>query len=334
MFKPYLLPEHFFDKIFNLPKLTFPRHPQGFGATFFLLWFVPPRADILLPGEVAPHNTSGPDIAQFWSGKEQTTRFWVCFSSNGSELCRHPAALGSSPCQLVTNGQAPTHPRVSRRAAGRPESSSPFRADDQTSGEFRSSSSSSNLVKKRSDTSSQLSQTYLNSLEHAGSPCFVLRELDSLSTEKSGKTPSRSTGSSRTASVSTRTDPRPAGGGSEPNACLPDCRATFSSPFASDTPWEVSSEFLLQIGTTDSSDVTSYSDVTVAAMPAGSRMSREGKARPGVFRADSAFLVSLMLVTIARALYSSATRYDQKSHNYSNIFHYLRNYLDCKLSLV
>ncbi|GFR73091.1 major facilitator superfamily domain-containing protein 6-like [Elysia marginata] len=288
----------------------------GFGTAFFFLWFVPPRTDLVSPPGNAVINTSDLGDLKFPRGKNQTPQHWACFSSNGSQLCRFPSK-SDTQCQLVKKGDTLFLRRVRRKAVNLPEFPFTLLLDTVTSNNF----SLLNIRNKRSHAFSKQSSHpsphqlqdnkankerdksgYLSDPDKIGTPCFTIENKMSTSSytffNRKGSDETSRAGESKKGSrmgASLVSNELPA-------ICLPDCRPIFSSESSSSAAAEASSRPLLHI-VTESVNLTSNRGITFPVLKGHKGI----QTNLNVFRADSAFFVSLILVTTARAFYSSAT---------------------------
>lgn len=286
----------------------------GFGIAFFFLWFIPPRADLVLP---LVRNQSGLRDTESLPASYRVPPFWTCFSNNGSELCRYPSSLGHTTCQLLTPSDASTLHRLRKRAVHFRRSFS----DAHAKAGLTVLKNVPNLRKKRSDALSAHSSNpsrqalqdkpyYFEHRKNERSPCFIFKEkpqnVPYLSRNR------RVSGAKDIVNGSTDFSRSGVKGKETPNQfdrgiCLSDCKLVTSSVFDYATTAEASLDSLLQDVAEFGVNFTERPWTTATDLPPIVSKVRGVKANLDVFRADTAFLVSLILVTTARAFYSSAT---------------------------
>ena len=248
----------------------------------------------------------------------------MCLASNGSQLCRFPPSPGHTPCQLRLRDHPPLQRRPRKRDVIKPGTSplatsngrggsrvanaeSPLNQKEeisqQSSGHLTATSpslSTSDHGFQLQGSDDHMKQTdtvrYFYKRAETSAPCFMLADskmdLPPVREDLGDASNIRdSINKSEPTLTSQRQSPVTVNGAV---ACLPGCELLVStSTSAGDSPGS------RYHAVRENPDLTSHPEVT---------RPKDDSARPEMFTADSAFLVSFILVTTARSFYSSATR--------------------------
>ncbi|GFO39024.1 major facilitator superfamily domain-containing protein 6-like [Plakobranchus ocellatus] len=269
----------------------------GFGLVFFLLRFVPPRAisKSLIYSAENISDLQGPGVQSYL---ERSGNFWVCLAPDGTQLCRYPNTPGHTPCQLLNQDRISHLPLPQSKRTSQPPNPTQLLpgnnlikgyilepgqiANDLNveSEQFEQNSSLKQLQNLREDPSPNIKRGTLADGGYANKrPCFILA--------KSGL---------RSLDVGERKE--------APTYSLV---REVESQAGTEQPLPVP---LLMQNKTKTREITET--CLLNCRPLHHRLNEsltvvEDTSSPQAFRADTAFIVSFLLVTTARALYSSAT---------------------------
>ncbi|GFO39023.1 major facilitator superfamily domain-containing protein 6-like [Plakobranchus ocellatus] len=290
----------------------------GFGSAFFFLWFVPPR-EASRPAGNYKHNTSGMLRPGPQSDQLLTVDFWVCLAPDDSELCRYPYTPGHTPCQLIVQ-QDPYQRRHldltqlspgdsflkeqigrSEKVSKPPNIGSEASTQSEPVGFQRQS-----LLQQKVPISDKVGVSTATKHRN-GRPCFVLTKPITAATfayptvaEEGVSSPSEDeslTGTNQPYTMSPWTQSKTKTK-MDTDTCLLNCIPVRLGSKQNFIDKSVAEEKL------QSDMMQQQPEVTVSI---ATDADKRNSSKPKAFTADSAFLVSFILVTTARAFYSSAT---------------------------